>query len=114
MALGVAEKLGELLERVRYLIAIELLVSAQAVDLREIDRAVLGEGVRARPISACAGSFRCSTKTVRWARTSIASSAPSPRACLRPGRLTRAPAMKWLLRNWTDVAYALWEHITIS
>jgi len=22
--------------------------------------------------------------------------------------------MKWLLRNWTDVAYALWEHITIS
>ena len=47
MALGVAEKLGELLERVRYLIAIELLVSAQAVDLREIDEAVMGEGARA-------------------------------------------------------------------
>jgi len=46
MALGVAEKLGELLERVRYLIAIELMVSAQAVDLREIDPAVMGEGAR--------------------------------------------------------------------
>lgn len=22
--------------------------------------------------------------------------------------------MKWFLRNWTDVAYALWEHIAIS
>ncbi|UUZ74754.1 aromatic amino acid lyase [Polaromonas sp. P1(28)-13] len=44
MALGVAEKLGELLEHVRYLIAIELLVSAQAVDLREVDEAVMGEG----------------------------------------------------------------------
>jgi histidine ammonia-lyase len=47
MALGVAEKLGELLERVRYLIAIELLVSAQAVDLREMNEAVMGEGARA-------------------------------------------------------------------
>ncbi len=47
MALGVAEKLGELLERVRYLIAIELLVSAQAVDLREIDETAMGEGARA-------------------------------------------------------------------
>lgn len=47
MALGVAEKLGELLEHVRYLIAIELLVSAQAVDLREVDEAVMGEGARA-------------------------------------------------------------------
>ncbi|UUZ67120.1 aromatic amino acid lyase [Polaromonas sp. P2-4] len=46
MALGVAEKLGELLERVRYLIAIELLISAQAVDLRELDEAVMGEGAR--------------------------------------------------------------------
>jgi len=46
MALGVAEKLGELLERVCYLIAIELMVSAQAVDLREIDPAVMGEGAR--------------------------------------------------------------------
>lgn len=46
MALGVAEKLGELVERVRYLIAIELLVSAQAVDLREMDEAAMGEGAR--------------------------------------------------------------------
>ncbi len=46
MALGVAEKLGELLERVRYLIAIELLVSAQAVDLRETDERIMGEGAR--------------------------------------------------------------------
>ncbi|MGH6639430.1 MAG: HAL/PAL/TAL family ammonia-lyase [Polaromonas sp.] len=46
MALGVAEKLGELVERVRYLIAIELLVAAQAVDLRELDEAVMGEGAR--------------------------------------------------------------------
>ena len=46
MALGVAEKLGELVERVRYLIAIELLVSAQAVDLRELDETVMGEGAR--------------------------------------------------------------------
>ncbi|UUZ74753.1 hypothetical protein LP414_21230 [Polaromonas sp. P1(28)-13] len=22
--------------------------------------------------------------------------------------------MKWFLRNWTDIAYALWEHIAIS
>jgi histidine ammonia-lyase len=47
MALGVAEKLGELVERVRYLIAIELLVAAQAVDLRELDAAAMGEGARA-------------------------------------------------------------------
>lgn len=46
MALGVAEKLAELVERVRYLIAIELLVSAQAVDLRELDEAAMGEGAR--------------------------------------------------------------------
>jgi len=46
MALGVAEKLGELVERVRYLIAIELLVAAQAVDLRELDTAQMGEGTR--------------------------------------------------------------------
>ena len=47
MALGVAEKLGELLERVRYLIAIELLIAAQAVDLRGLDEADMGEGTRA-------------------------------------------------------------------
>lgn len=46
MALGVAEKLGELLERVRYLIAIELLIAAQAVDLRGLDEADMGEGTR--------------------------------------------------------------------
>lgn len=46
MALGVAEKLGELAERVRYLIAVELLVSAQAVDLREMNQADMGEGAR--------------------------------------------------------------------
>ncbi|NMM06534.1 aromatic amino acid ammonia-lyase [Polaromonas sp.] len=46
MALGVAEKLGEQVERIRYLIAIELLVSAQAVDLRELDEAGMGEGAR--------------------------------------------------------------------
>ncbi|MES2945270.1 MAG: aromatic amino acid ammonia-lyase [Pseudomonadota bacterium] len=47
MAFGVAEKLCELLERVRYLIAIELLISAQAVDLRGLAEADLGEGTRA-------------------------------------------------------------------
>ena len=47
MALGVAEKLGEMLERVHYLIAIELLIAAQAVDLRGLDVATLGEGTRA-------------------------------------------------------------------
>ena len=47
MALGVAEKLGELLDRVHYLIAIELLVAAQAVDLRELDPAAMGTGARA-------------------------------------------------------------------
>ena len=47
MALGVAEKLGELLERVRYLIAIELLIAAQAVDLRGLGEADLGGGTRA-------------------------------------------------------------------
>jgi histidine ammonia-lyase len=47
MALGVAEKLGEQVERIGYLIAIELLVSAQAVDLRALDQALMGEGARA-------------------------------------------------------------------
>lgn len=47
MALGVVEKLGELLERVRYLIAIELLIAAQTVDLRGLHEADMGEGTRA-------------------------------------------------------------------
>ena len=47
MALGVVEKLGELLERVHYLIAIELLISAQAVDLRGLAEVEMGEGTRA-------------------------------------------------------------------
>ena len=47
MALGVVEKLGELLERVHYLIAIELLISAQAVDLRGLAEVDMGEGTRA-------------------------------------------------------------------
>jgi histidine ammonia-lyase len=47
MALSVAEKLGEQVERIRYLIAIELLVAAQAVDLRELDEASMGKGARA-------------------------------------------------------------------
>jgi histidine ammonia-lyase len=47
MALGVAEKLGEQVERIRYLIAIELLVAAQAVDLRELDESIMGKGARA-------------------------------------------------------------------
>ena len=47
MALGVAEKLGEIVQRVHYLIAIELLIAAQAVDLRHLDPATLGEGPRA-------------------------------------------------------------------
>ena len=47
MALGVVEKLAGLLERVRYLIAIELLISAQAVDLRGLLEADLGDGTRA-------------------------------------------------------------------
>jgi len=46
MALGVAEKLGELVERLHYLIAIELLVAAQAVDLRELKPGQMGEGTR--------------------------------------------------------------------
>ena len=47
MALGVTEKLAELLERVRYLIAIELLIAAQAVDLRGLLESDMGEGTRA-------------------------------------------------------------------
>jgi histidine ammonia-lyase len=46
MALSVVEKLNEIVERARYLVAFELMVAAQAVDLREIDLAQLGAGVR--------------------------------------------------------------------
>ncbi|WP_394787242.1 histidine ammonia-lyase [Rhodoferax sp.] len=47
MAFGVVEKLAELLERVQYLVAIELLVAAQAVDLRALDVSQMGEGALA-------------------------------------------------------------------
>ena len=46
MSLSVAEKLAESLQRARYLIAIELIIAAQAVDLRGTDRAQLGHGAR--------------------------------------------------------------------
>jgi histidine ammonia-lyase len=41
-ALATAEKLGEIVERVRYLVAIELVVAAQALDLRGLDVGSLG------------------------------------------------------------------------
>ena len=47
MAWTVVDKLGELLQRVHYLIAIELLVAAQAVDLRGTATAEMGEGALA-------------------------------------------------------------------
>jgi histidine ammonia-lyase len=47
MTLGVVEKLAQILTRVRYLIAIEQVVAAQAVDLRGIAREALGHGTRA-------------------------------------------------------------------
>jgi len=46
MALGVAEKLGDAIEKARYLVAIELLIAAQAIDLRDLDRNRLGAGAR--------------------------------------------------------------------
>jgi histidine ammonia-lyase len=46
MTLGVVEKLAEIVERVRYLVAIELLIAAQAVDLRGLQQDVLGTGAR--------------------------------------------------------------------
>jgi len=46
MALSTVEKLAEIVERVRYLIAIELVVAAQAVDLRPLSRDMLGWGAR--------------------------------------------------------------------
>ena len=46
MALGVVEKLAESLERARYLVAFELIVAAQAVDLRGLAPDLLGTGPR--------------------------------------------------------------------
>ncbi|HZW73321.1 MAG TPA: histidine ammonia-lyase [Caldimonas sp.] len=46
MTLGVVEKLGEIVERARYLVAIECLVAAQAVDLRGLRPEALGAGAR--------------------------------------------------------------------
>jgi histidine ammonia-lyase len=46
MALGTVEKLGETLERIRYLVAIELIVAAQALDLRSTSVETLGKGTR--------------------------------------------------------------------
>src|SRR5207249_5113168 len=45
-ALAVVEKLDALVNSVRYLVAIELMIAAQAVDLRELDHAMLGHGPR--------------------------------------------------------------------
>ena len=47
MALGTVEKLDETLDRIRYLVAIELLVAAQALDLRNTAVDTLGKGTRA-------------------------------------------------------------------
>ncbi|HEY5862453.1 MAG TPA: histidine ammonia-lyase [Casimicrobiaceae bacterium] len=47
MALFVVEKLGEIVERVRYVVAFELVVAAQAVDRRALDPGTLGTGARA-------------------------------------------------------------------
>jgi histidine ammonia-lyase len=46
MALGCVEKFAECVERARYLVAIECLIAAQAVDLRGLDRGALGAGAR--------------------------------------------------------------------
>src|SRR6185295_8188896 len=47
MALGSVEKLDEMVERIRYVVAIELLVASQAIDLRELDMHALGAGAGA-------------------------------------------------------------------
>ena len=44
--LAVAEKLASLVSCVRYLVAIELMIAAQAIDLRGLDHAMLGNGPR--------------------------------------------------------------------
>lgn len=46
LSLSVVEKLAESLERARYLMAIELIIAAQAVDLRGTDHALLSHGAR--------------------------------------------------------------------
>jgi histidine ammonia-lyase len=46
MALGTVERLGEMVERLRYIVAIEMLVAAQAIDLRELAAHQLGVGPR--------------------------------------------------------------------
>jgi len=46
MALGCVEKLAESVTRVRYVVAFELMVAAQAVDLRGLPVAALGAGAR--------------------------------------------------------------------
>ncbi|HEX6138588.1 MAG TPA: aromatic amino acid lyase [Casimicrobiaceae bacterium] len=47
MAPCTVEKLASMLERLRYVVAIEMLVAAQAIDLRELDPGTLGAGARA-------------------------------------------------------------------
>jgi len=47
MALGAVERLADMLERIRYVVAIELLVAGQAIDLRGLPSASLGAGSRA-------------------------------------------------------------------
>jgi histidine ammonia-lyase len=44
MTLGAVEKLSEMVDRARYLVAIECLVAAQAVDLRGLETEALGAG----------------------------------------------------------------------
>ena len=47
MALGAVERLADMLERIRYVVAIELLVAAQAIDLHGLPSDALGAGTRA-------------------------------------------------------------------
>jgi histidine ammonia-lyase len=47
MALGAVERLADMLEHIRYVVAIELIVAAQAIDLHELPSATLGAGARA-------------------------------------------------------------------
>ena len=46
MTLGVVEKLADMVERAQYLVAIEYLIAAQAVDLRGLAPDALGAGAR--------------------------------------------------------------------
>jgi len=47
MALGAVERLADMLERIRYVVGIELLVAAQAIDLHAVPSDALGAGTRA-------------------------------------------------------------------